>query len=543
MKLFYKQSYETSLKELKQISHSIRKECTDHKFNQRESQTTLLLLEELGVCLTHGNLEEKFDVVFEKRWGNYYLNVSHADTDYVNPLDLINEYNEEDVEESSRHAIFSAYKQNLTFTRKGNVNRVSYKIHESGNKVVYYTFAAMLLGVLNGLLIKQVFSESVASTLSTNVFDIIPTLFLNALKMMLAPLVFCSIETSISGLSDVSKFGKMAAKIIGMYLITSIISMLLGYGLGEVFFKGGVGFTINATEATVVTSSTAETIRNTILGVIPSDLVTPIVNGDMMQVIFVGVLVGICANSLGDRIKPFNDFVNSVNTLCTKIITVIMKFLPISCFCSMTTNIINTGIGSLISMFKLVAVIYLSCIVILILYIIMVVIFGRVNPVPFIKKVLPYLLTPFALCSSAACVPMTVDTCTNKLGIDKKLTYFSIPLGATINMNGSCACLVLLTYLFSVAAGIQMNAGMWLNVFITILLLAIGSPGVPGGLVITGSTIFSVVGIPTSAITLVMGINQFIDMCTTATNIFGDIASTTIVASVDNCLDKQIYNQ
>ena len=543
MKLFYKQTYKTSVNDLTDISSSIKKECLDNKFSNREIQVALLLLEELSVCFSCGNLDEELNVSFEKRWGSYYLNVACKSDECINPLDLIKEYDENDIEQSARHAIFSAYKKNLNFVRKGNVNSVSCRIHESGNKAVYYTFGAMILGTICGLLIKSVASESLASALSTNLFGVIPTLFINALKMILAPLVFCSIETSISGLSDISRFGKMAIKIVSMYLITSVMSMFLGYGLGDIFFKNGVGFSLEKVGQSIEYSSNIETIRNTIVGIIPSDLVSPITSGAMMQIIFVGVLVGVCANSLGDRIKPFNDFIDSINTLCKKIISTIMKFLPLSCFCSMVSNVIDTGVGSMLSMFKLVAVIYLACIIIMIIYFILIAIFARINPLSFLRKVLPYMLTPFALCSSAACVPMTIDTCINKLGIDEKLTYFSIPLGATINMNGTCACLVLFTYLFAVASGIQMNAGLWLNVFITILMLAVGAPGVPGGLIITGTTIFTIVGVPASAISLVMGINQFIDMITTVANIFGDISCTTIVACNDNCIDKEIYNK
>ncbi len=542
MQFFYKKSIEVSLSDLQKANDFIKEESKNNKVSKRELQTALLLFEESAVCLLQGNQEEKFNVTFEKKWGRDYLPISHKNNDEVNPLELIKEYNEEDVEESLRHAIFSSNQQILSFSHKRNTNIVSIKIHEAGNTFIYFTFASMILGIVVGLLLKEFASESLTNFLSTNILDIIPTLFINALKLLLAPLVFCSIETSISGLTDISKFGKMAAKILIMYLVTSILALALGYGLGEVFFKNGVGFTMAGAIISPDVMSTGETIRNTIVGLIPSDLVSPILNGDMMQVIFVAVFVGICANALGDKIKPINDLIVSGNTLCMELVSVIMKFLPISCFCSMATSILNTGTESLVTLFKLILVFYLACLIIMAAYVLMVAIFGKLNPIQYMKKVLPYLLTPFTLSSSAASVPFTIEMCLNKLGLDKKLTYFSIPLGATINMNGTCAYLVLGTYLFFIATGIPMNFGVWLNIFITILVLAIGAPGVPGGLIINFTTIFAIVGIPVEAITLLMGVNQFSDMASTAVNVFGDITSTTIVAANDQMIDMNIYN-
>ena len=542
MQFFYKKSIEVSLSDLQKANDFIKEESKKNKVSKRELQTTLLLFEESTLCLLQGKQEEKFNVTFEKKWGRDYLLISHKNNDEVNPLELIKEYNEEDVEESLRHAIFSSNQQILSFSHKRNTNIVSIKIHEAGNTFIYFTFAAMILGIVVGLLLKEFASESLTNFLSTNILDIIPTLFINALKLLLAPLVFCSIETSISGLTDISKFGKMAAKILIMYLVTSILALALGYGLGEVFFKNGVGFTMAGAIISPDVMSTGETIRNTIVGLMPSDLVSPILNGDMMQVIFVAVFVGICANALGDKIKPINDLIVSGNTLCMELVSVIMKFLPISCFCSMATSIINTGTESLVTLFKLILVFYLACLIIMAAYVLMVAIFGKLNPIQYMKKVLPYLLTPFTLSSSAASVPFTIEMCLNKLGLDKKLTYFSIPLGATINMNGTCAYLVLGTYLFFIATGIPMNFGVWLNIFITILVLAIGAPGVPGGLIINFTTIFAIVGIPVEAITLLMGVNQFSDMASTAVNVFGDITSTTIVAANDQMIDMNIYN-
>ncbi len=542
MKLFDQLSHETSLDKLEEVSEFVSNACKQYKLSKRETQNALLLLEEVSVCLLQNKSKDKFIVTFEKKLGNYYLRISHKNIEVINPLTLIKEYDEENIEESSRHAIFTANKQILDFSHKKNVNTVSIKIHEAGNRLIYYTFAAMILGIVTGILIKNFTSESVATSLSSHVLDIIPTLFINALKLCLAPLVFCSIETSISGLTDVSKFGKMAAKILMMYLVTSILALMLGYGLASIFFKNGVGFTIAGATTTTTVTSTADTIRNTIVGIIPQDLASPIINGDMMQIIFVAVFVGICANSLGEKIKPLNDLIDAGYTLCMKLVSTIMKFLPISCFCSMAKSMIDTGTQSIMTLMKLILLYYFACLIIIVVYILMVGVLGKLNPIQYAKKVLPYLLTPFSLSSSAASVPMTVDMCIHQLGIDQKLTYFSIPLGATINMNGTCTYLVLGTYLFFIAAGIPMNFGIWLNIFITILLLAIGSPGVPGGLIINFTTIFSIVGIPMEAVTLLMGVNQFSDMASTAVNVFGDITSTTIVAANDHVIDYDIYN-
>ena len=365
MKLFNQISEESSLDKLEEVSSFVSNLCKQYKLNKRETQNALLLLEEVSVCLLQNQVNDKFTVTFEKKLGNYYLKISHKNTEVINPLALIKEYDEENIEDSSRHAIFTANKQILDFSHKKNTNTVSIKIHEVGNQFIYYTFAAMILGVVTGLLIKNFTSEQVATCLSSHVLDIIPTLFINALKLCLAPLVFCSIETSISGLTDVSKFGKMAAKILAMYLLTSILALLLGYGLADVFFKNGAGFTIAGAATSTAVTSTADTIRNTIVGIIPEDLASPIINGDMMQIIFVAVFVGICANSLGEKLKPLNDLIDAGNTLCMEVVSIIMKFLPISCFCSMAKSMIDTGTQSIMTLMKLILLYYFACLIII----------------------------------------------------------------------------------------------------------------------------------------------------------------------------------
>ena len=535
--------YKTSLDKIGELSESIQNELASTKIPKKEIHHALLLLEEAAVELTNNDMAKMFKVVLEKKFGNYYLKVICEGEEY-NPLELIKSYDADDVEKSTRHVLFSAYKDRLGYSHKGKNNCVFIRIYETGNKAVYYTFAAMIAGVIAGILLKKFAPENAALFCTNYIFDTVQTMFIRALKMVLAPLVFCSIAASISGLSDISKVGKIAGRVMLIYFLTSIMSVFIGFGLGKVMFSGSVNITIpGGAETAVQQMGAAETLKSTIVNVIPADIVSPILNGDMLQVIFVAVIIGLCGNVLGDRVRMINDLIETGNTICMKIVDVIMKFLPLTCFCSMASCVAGTGAESLLSLLKLVIAMYVGAVILAVVYAVLVAVFGKLNPLPFMKKVMPYMITPFTVQSSSACVPMTIDVCRNKLGIEDRVSSFSIPLGATINMNGTCLYQVIAVMMFMKACSIPLTVTSMLMITITIILLALGAPGVPGSTLLCLSTLFSTIGIPGAAITLIMGVNQFNDMVCTSVNVMGDIAATVIVASGEKEMNTEVYKE
>ena len=538
----YTKEYKTSLEKIEELSKNIQNELASTKIPKKDINNVLLLLEEVAVELTNNDVTKTFKVVLEKKFGNWSLKIVCEGEEY-NPLELIKSYDADDIEKSTRHILFSTYKDRLGYSHKGKNNCVYIRIYETGKKAIYYTFAAMIVGVIAGILLKN-FAPEKATLFCTNyIFDIVQTLFIKVLKMVLAPLVFCSIAASISGLSDISKVGKIAARVMLIYFLTSIMSVFIGFGFGKVFFSGNLNITLaGGVEKAAQKVGAAETLKNTIVNVVPADIVSPVLNGEMLQVIFVAVIIGLCGNVLGDRVKIINDLIDAGNTICMKIVEVIMKFLPLTCFCSMASCVAGTGTKSLISLMKLVIAMYVGSVVLAVIYAILVAAFGKLNPLPFLKKVVPYMITPFIVQSSSACVPMTIDVCRNKLGVEDRVSSFSIPLGATINMNGTCLYQVIAVMMFMKACSIPLTVTNMFVITITIILLALGAPGVPGSTLLCLSTLFSTVGIPGTAITLIMGVNQFNDMICTSVNVMGDIAATVIVASGEKEINTEVYN-
>ncbi len=537
----YTKEYKTSLDRIGELSKSIQDELASTKIPKKDVNNALLLLEEAAVELTNNDITKIFKVVLEKKLGNCFLKIICEGEEY-NPLELIKSYDADDIEKSTRHILFSTYKNRLGYSHKGKNNCVFIRIYETGKKAVYYTFATMIAGVIVGILLKNFTPANITLFFNNYIFDTVQTLFIKALKMVLAPLVFCSIAASISSLSDISKVGKIAARVMLIYFLTSIMSVFIGFGIGKVMFSGNLNITIpGGVEAAVEQSGAAETLKNTIVNVIPADIVSPVLNGDMLQVIFVAVIIGLCGNVLGDRVRIINDLIDTGNTICMKIVDVIMKFLPLTCFCSMASCVVGTGTESLISLIKLVIAMYAGAVILAIVYAILIAAFGKLNPMPFLRKVVPYMITPFTVQSSSACVPMTIDVCKNKLGIENRVSSFSIPLGATINMNGTCLYEVIAVMMFMKACSIPLTVTGMVMITITIILLALGAPGVPGSTLLCLSTLFSTIGIPGTAITLIMGVNQFNDMVCTSANVMGDIATTVIVASGEKAMNTEVY--
>ena len=278
-----------------------------------------------------------------------------------------------------------------------------------------------------------------------------------------------------------------------------------------------------------------------IVGLIPKNLISPIVNGEMLQVIFVAVVFGICINGLGAKVKILQDIIDAMNTFCLNMIRLIVKFIPIVAFFAMASLMINLGMDSVFLLGKLIVAILFGCLVMAGIYALILTAVGKITPVPFLKKILGFIAIPLSTSSSNATMPFSLKFCTEKMGIAPKLPSFSIPIGATVNMDGGCIYLSLASIMLARMYGIELTQDILFTIFLTVVALSIGAPGVPGGAFVCLASIVMALGMPADATAVILGIDPICSMLRTALNTTGDIAMTVALACNENLINKNVY--
>lgn len=528
-----------SAKDASFANEKIREWLSKTKATKKEIANASLLIEELSICFAQKNETSPMEIKAVNRFGNIGIIIA-CEQDEFNPLERLTQF-DDDEEDFYRRMIIDSNKEKLGYSRKDGKNFVRIDVHSfSANSAVISIFA-IVLGVLAGLLMKRFLPLEATAFLNANVLAVIKTIFLNSLKMMIAPVVFFSISTSIMNLSDLGDLGKMGAKLMAIYMSTTVIAIALGLALGFLFSKGNLAFVPPEAAGGLIGKTFNVSVRDIISNIAPKNLVSPIIEGNMLQIIFVSIILGIAANILGVQIKIVSDFMNQMNSLCLKIVVLLVRFIPLAAFCSMASMVLTSGASSLLVIARILIGVVSGGIVMMLIYALLILVFGRLSPLPFLKKTFSFLPTPFSLASSNATMPLTMSFCTEKLGISKRVSSFSIPLGATLNMDGHCVYLALCSILLMKLYGMSVTTSALIAIVISIFVLSVGAPGVPGSGLICLSTVTVTLGLPVECIGLVVGIDQIAGMLRTAFNVSGDIAASAIIAKTHGLLDKNVY--
>ena len=425
------------------------------------------------------------------------------------------------------------------------MNAVDIKVKASRYRQLIYTLSALVLGILTGLVMKICMPAGVTDVISENVFESVSTMLLNSLKMIVGPLVFFSIASSIADFGDLKALGRIVGKVIGCYLITSLIAIGVGYMMYQAFPIGDSALREAVTDAASSTIAKWEgmalSIKATIVNIIPSDYISPFLNSNMLQLIFMATLLGIGASKLSSRESGFRNAIVSANAVFSKITAMIISVMPVAVFCSMAKMVISMDINSLLKVVAWLPVTYTGYLLMIGVYLILLLVIGRMNPLKFIRGFYPAMLTAYTLASSNAAMPTSIKQC-EKLGIAKQIYSFSIPLGATINMDGSCVTQMVSVLFMAKIFGVPVTGSTLLTLVVAILALSVGAPGVPGGALVCISILLPQIGVPAEAISLIMGIYMLAGMGQTCTNVTGDAVVTTLVAKSEKMIDMEKYN-
>lgn len=534
--MFLSKKFHLTLENFSETVEQIETALTAEKLTRRELMNAQLLLEETFMRMVNLGRAESVEVIISKRFGDLNLSLEGEGEEY-NPLISVTDFDEDD-EDYFRTIILKSNAAKMRYARKGNKNLVLIQAHEYSNRQMYYTLFGMIAGAVFGLILKFAASPEVISVFSETISGSVQTMFMSALNMMIAPVVFFSIINGITGLTDSVSIGRIGGKLIGLYSMTTIIAIFIGLTMAFFFFSSGVP-QVGMVEGEA--SHEKLSLISAIVNVIPKNLISPVLNRELLQVIFIAVLFGIFINKLGDKVKMLNDFAREANDFCLAIIGAITKFIPLITFFAMAGLILNLGLDSVILLGKLLGCYALGMVLMILVYGSILLVFGRISPVPLFKKLPSFITIPFATSSSAVTMPFTMKFCTEKIGISPKISSFSIPIGTTINMDGtailySTTCIMLLKMY-----GVEIDSTAIFTLLLAIFTVSVGTPGIPGGAVVLMAAIVGMFGVPAEAIAIVLAISPIEDRISTTTNVVGDIGASTILAKTENLFDEKIY--
>ena len=272
-----------------------------------------------------------------------------------------------------------------------------------------------------------------------------------------------------------------------------------------------------------------------------SNIVKPFLEADMLQIIFIAIICGAAVGMIGDYSKGLKTLFESFNILFLKITTLIVKFIPLAVLCSMTSLVMLTGTETLLAIMSFFGTFVLALAVMLLAYCVLVFMIARLNPIILLKKHASAMMASFSLASSNAAMPFNIKSC-HRLGISSRISSFSIPLGATVNMDGSCIYMAVAGLFLAKVFGVDMGGSELFSMVFSIIVLSIGAPGIPGAGLVCLSVLLTQIGVPAEALSLVMGIDSLLGMFRTAVNSAGDVAVSLIVAKSEKLLDVEKYN-
>ncbi len=406
----------------------------------------------------------------------------------------------------------------------------------------------IFIGLIGGLLVGVILNLFVPhssfrdAVLVDGIFYVVGNGFIRLMKMLVVPLVFCSLVCGSSAIGDTKSLGKVGGKTIVFYLLTTALAVTVAISVATVV-KPGVGLDMSSIETGETTVAENVSVVDTILNIIPENPIGALADGTMLQIILFALLIGVLLAKMGERTELIANLFNQCNELMMEMTNLVMSLAPVGVFCMIAKTFANLGFDAFVPLLKYMGSVLLGLLIqCLVVYMILLVIFTRLNPVKFIKKFFPVMAFAFSTSTSNATIPMNIDTLEERIGVSRKISSFTIPLGATINMDGTSIMQGVAVVFAAQAYGMQLGPKGYLTVIATATLASIGTAGIPSVGLVTLSMVFTAVGLPVEAIMLIMGVDRILDMIRTAVNITGDAVCTTIVAHQNGDLDRDVFN-
>ncbi|HAS6388917.1 TPA: cation:dicarboxylase symporter family transporter [Vibrio vulnificus] len=399
----------------------------------------------------------------------------------------------------------------------------------------------MVAGILTGFAIRALFADNgfVDAYIVNGLFEVGGKIFIASLKMLVVPLIFVSLVCGTSSLKDISTLGRMGGKTLAFYIITTAVAITLALTMGTVF-QPGAGADLTA--ASSFKSAEAPSLGQVIIDMFPTNPISAMAEGKTLQVIVFALLFGIAISAAGKPGERIAAIFSDLNEVIMKLVALLMNLAPYGVFFLMAKLFTGLGLGAIINLGEYFLVLTATLLIHgLVTYSLMLKGFTGLNPLTFLKKMEDAIMFAFSTASSNATIPATMETVKNRLGVDNKIASFTVPLGATVNMDGTAIMQGVATAFIAQAFNIDLSMGDYVMVILTATLASIGTAGVPGVGLVMLAMVLNQVGLPLEGIALIMGVDRLLDMIRTAVNITGDACVSVIVAKSEGALDLERF--
>ncbi len=393
----------------------------------------------------------------------------------------------------------------------------------------------MMIGLALGVVVGALVEQETAKTFLQPLGD----LFIRLIRMVVVPLVLATIIAGAAGISDTSKLGRVATKTLICYALTTAVAVAMGLIFAS-FIQPGVGLDLS-TEGLAAKAVEAPPLTQTLLNIVPINPMQAMSEGQMLQIIFFAVIFGFGLSALGERGKPVLNFFELVGDTMIRVTHIVMLYAPIGVFGLIAYTVSRHGLGVLLPLFQLILSSFLAtAFFVIVLFVPLVRVVTGIPMMTFYKGVFEPWLVAFTTCSSAAALPANLNAA-RRLGSTKAVASFSIPLGNTINMNGTAIYMGVCSIFAAEVYGLDLTMADQLTIVLMGVLAAVGTAGVPGAGLIMTTVVFTQVGIPLEAVALIAGVDRILDMIRTSINVVGDVASAVIVTRLEGDLGSEPY--
>ena len=531
--------YDLTFETLGDVSAELDAYLREHNTDPKDVQTALLLLEEISVRFLEHSPETPVQVRVRSRFGSINMSLSNEAEDF-NPISEIKDWGTES-ENYFRTLIFRANAEKLDYARQNGRNVVNIKARKPKNRMMVLALLMLVAGTVLGLVMVHIMGVDSAKAFDYQVFETVSAMFFNALGMLIIPMIFCSVVTTIAGLSSLSDTGRLGGKALRTYMTTTALAILVGFGSAYLFLPRKLPDAVMTLAKGHATASTVQLGRDTLIGLIPKDIVAPIQNANIMQVMLLAVFVGMALGVLGEKIQVLNRLIEDLTNLFQTLVNMVAAFMPLVTLTATASLMINVGLPVIPLLGRLILTEIIAVAIMWVIYSLQLGIRG-ISPIPFWRALPGYFRKSGLPNYSGAYLPYSMELCTRKFGVSPRVTSFTTSLGATINMDGACVHFVLCSILFARLYNVELDANMIATIAIAVFILSMGDSAVQNSSLISMTSILTMMGVPTSALGLILGVDAVLDMFRCGSNIIGDLSATLTIGKSEGEMDREKYN-
>ena len=392
----------------------------------------------------------------------------------------------------------------------------------------------VIIGLILGVIAGFLFPNQAES------FKILGTIFIDLIKMVIVPLIFFALLAGITSMDSGHSATRVGIKGFLIYIATATFAVAIGLTVSTIF-EPGVGVDLSSIAKVAVEHKDAPTAQEFLMGLIPTNIFRAFTNDNFLQIIVFSIFTGVVINMMGNKAKPVKEIIHSVNLIMFKMIELIVLLAPIGVFGFISWMVGTQGMDILGSLGKLVVIVIGACFLQYLLFGVMILVFGKLSPIPFFKKMTTTQSIAFATSSSKAALGTAVTHVQERMGVSEANANFILPLGSSINMDGTAIYLGICAVFFAQAYGIHLDFSQYLMLMLTCTLGSIGAAGIPSGSIIFMGMVLGSVGLPLDGIGIILGVDRILDMIRTTVNITGDAAVTVLVDRSEGMLDEKVY--